>query len=290
MQVHTTERIDDAVSGIRPGWLARATVSGFVASVVMLVLFLVAFSLAWLLSRAPFEIQRAVVFREGAHRFIRTENLAPLTIPGGETVHRWLHNLTHNRLIDAATADIYTAAAIYLMGGIAWALVYALVAEPRLPGPAWRRGMVFSIVPGILSSVLFLPLVGAGMVGSALGAGPLPMIGNLVLHAGYGLVLGQLYGPWGDRDATTLEAHVSVADAAAYRASDRIMARGLGIGLVVGIALGIAVSMLTGFGSNDVSRAIPLAAMLLASALVGAALGVGVASFLSLDASRRSPT
>ena len=46
MQVHVAERIDGPVSGIRAGWLARAVISGFAASVVMLVLFLVAFGLA----------------------------------------------------------------------------------------------------------------------------------------------------------------------------------------------------------------------------------------------------
>ena len=290
MQVHETERIDDRASGIRPGWLARAMVSGFAASVVMLVAFLVAFGLAWLLSQAVFEIEGAFVFRDDAgHRYVRTGNEPPLPIPGGEVIHGWLYNLTHNRLIDAAASDVYTAAAIYLAGGIAWAFVYAVLVEPRIPGPAWRRGLVFSIVPGILSSAVFLPLVGAGVLGSALGAGPLPVIGNLLLHLVYGVTLGQLYGPWADRDATTLEARVSAADAAATRASDRVMARGLGIGLMVGIGLGVAVVIVAGLRTDEAARAMPTTALLLASALLGAALGVGVGSFLSLSGPRRSP-
>ena len=291
MQVHEPERVGDRRSGIRPGWPARALVAGFAASVVMLVAFLVAFGLAWLLSRAAFEIQGGVVSRDSAgHRYVRTEDLPPLVIPGGETVHGWLYNLTHNRLIDAATADVYIAAAIYLAGGLAWALVYAVLLEPRIPGPAWRRGLVFSIVPGILSSAAFLPLAGAGPLGAALGAGPLPVIGNLLLHMVYGVTLGQLYGPWADRDATTLEAHQSAADIAALRASDRLMVRGLGVGLVVGIGVGVAGTLLAGLGSRDAVGATPMAALMLAGALLGAALGVGIGAFLGLAGPRRTLT
>ncbi|MDP8924999.1 MAG: hypothetical protein M3O34_19300, partial [Chloroflexota bacterium] len=170
MQVHLSEHVDDHASAIRPGWLARAMVAGFAASLVMLVAFLIAFGVAWLLSQVAFEIQGGAVFRdEAGRRYIQPADGPPLAIPGGQTVHTWLYNLTHNRLIDAAAGDVYTAAAIYLAGGIAWALVYAVVAEPRLAGPAWRRGLVFSLVPGILSSAVFLPLVGAGVFGAELG-------------------------------------------------------------------------------------------------------------------------
>lgn len=290
MQVHVSEHVDDRTSAIRPGWLARAMVAGFAASVVMLVAFLIAFGLAWLLSQAAFEIQGGAVYRdEAGRRYIQPADGPPLAIPGGEVVHTWLHNLTHNRLIDAAAADVYTAAAIFLAGGIGWALVYAAFAEPRLPGPAWRRGLLFSLVPGILSSAVFLPLVGAGVFGSELGAGPLPVIGNLLLHVVYGVTLGQLYGPWADRDATTLEAQVSAADAAAMRTSDRNMARGLGIGLVAGIGVGVAVTLLAGLRTDTALQAVPMGALLLAAALLGAGLGVGVGSFLSLSGPRRSP-
>ena len=166
--------------------------------------------------------------------------------------------------------------------------MYALLVEPRISGPAWRRCVVFSIVPGILSSAVFLPLGGAGVLGYALGAGPLPIIGNLLLHLAYGVTLAQLYGPWGDRDATTLEARVSATDAATTRASERIMARGLGIGLMVGIGLGIGGMLLIGLRTNDALSAMPTAALLLASALLGAAIGVGAGSFLSLSGPRRS--
>ena len=291
MQAHESERVEGGAAGIRAGWLAGAIVAGFAATMVMLLAFVVAFSLARLLSGVPFgELWGSeLVRREFGRQGVRGADVPLVTIPGGELLRLWLYNLTHNRLIDLISTDLYIAVAIYLAGGLVWAVVYAALAEPRLTGPAWRRGAVFSIVPGILSVVVFLPLVGAGMLGSALGAGPLPVIGNLLLHLVYGITLGQLYGPFGDRDATTLEGPLASAAAAAMGASDRMLARGLLIGLGLGTALGIAVTFAAGLRPDDRLLAIPVAALLLASALLGAALGAVIGSFVGLSGSRDAP-
>lgn len=212
---------------------------------------------------------------------VRGSEVVLVTVPGGEAMHVWLHNLTHNRLIDAASSDVYLAAAVFLTGGLAWAVVYGWLAEPRLAGPGWRRGIVFSIVPGILSSAGFLPLVGAGLLGSALGAGLLSVVGNLFLHLAYGATLGHLHGPWGDRDAATLQAQVSATDLAAARASERIMARGLLIGSLVGLALGIGGA--AGLSPDDRVLAMPGASLLLAGVVLGGALGTVIGSFLGLS-------
>ena len=291
MQAHESERVEGGAAGIRAGWLAGAIVSGFAATMVMLLAFVVAFSLARLLSGVPFgELWGSeLVRREFGRQGVRGADVPLAAIPGGELLRLWLYNLTHNRLIDIVSTDLYIAVAIYLVGGLVWAVVYAALVEPRLAGPAWRRGAVFSIVPGILSVVVFLPLVGTGMLGSALGAGPLPVIGNLLLHLVYGITLGQLYGPFGDRDATTLEGPLPGAAAAAMGASDRMLARGLLIGLGLGTGLGIAVTFAAGLRPDDRLLAIPVAALLLASAVLGAALGAVIGSFVGLSGSRDAP-
>ena len=270
--------------------LPRALDSGFPATILMLFAFLGAYSLARLVSTVPFaEIRGAELVRLFGRQGVRGAEVLLAEIPGAEVIRVWLYNLTHNRLIDVISTDVYVAAAIYLAGGLVWAVVYAVLAEPRLSGPAWRRGAVFSIVPGILSSVVVIPILGGGILGAALGAGPLPVVGNLVLHLVYGITLGHLYGPFGDRDATTLEGPASGADAAVMRRSDRMLARGLLIGLALGTALGIAGAFAAGLGPDERLLGMPIAALALASALLGAALGAVIGSFLGLAGPRESP-
>lgn len=243
---------------LRAGWSAGAILAGFPATIVMLLLFVAAFLLALLAS-----------------------GVLPADQPGTRLVGLWLHNLTHNRPIEAARVDIFTAALLHLLAGFLWAVLYALVAEPRLSGPGWLRGAKFSIVPGILSLVVFLPLVGGGPFGLALGAGPLPVIGNLLLHLAYGTILGYLYGPFGDLDAGTLQPPSSGAQLAAIRWSERMAARGLLAGLVLGVGLGIlgplAVSLLAG-GPPTVHPV-----LLLLGAVLGPACGGVIGSFVGLS-------
>src|SRR4029453_3635284 len=117
---------------------------------------------------------------------------------GAADFTQWLHALTNNQVLDFAATSLYAAAAVHLVVGVLWAILYAFYFEPRLPGAAWARGLTFSLIPWILSLAVFLPLVGGGLFGDAIGAGPLPAIGNLILHLGYGVTLGLIYGPLGD--------------------------------------------------------------------------------------------
>src|SRR5207247_9080454 len=89
---------------------------------------------------------------------------------------------------------LYSATAVFFLGGLLWAVLYGFVAEPRLSGTSWERGVKFALIPWVLSLVIFLPLVGGGILGMSLGAGPLPLLGNLILHVVYGAILGFVYG------------------------------------------------------------------------------------------------
>jgi hypothetical protein len=285
MQARAIGHTDDRAVVPRPGWLASAFISGFVATIGMLLLFLLAYGLARVVSALPFggiwgaEFER----RQWGGQLVRVGEAPLVAIPGGETLHTWLYNLTHNRLIDASTANVYEAAALYLAGGLIWAVVYAVVAEPRLSGPGWRRGVLFSLVPGILSVVVFLPLVGAGMLGMGLGAGPLPVIGNLLLHLGYGAILGHVYGPFGDLDADTLGRFAPASDRPWQVWSERMAARGVLVGLVLGSVLGILGAIVARLGPDGPLLGQPVAALALSSAVLGATFGGVVGSFLGLS-------
>lgn len=91
------------------------------------------------------------------------------------------------------TAFLPVAATTFLLGGLLWALVYGLWAEPRLRGPDWAKGVVFSLLPTGVSTLVVLPLLGAGPLGLELQTGALPVLGELVRHLLYGAALGLAY-------------------------------------------------------------------------------------------------
>src|ERR1700736_434334 len=97
--------------------LSRAFVAGFVASITMVVAFAAAYVAMLILGGLPLPV-----------------------------VGDWFRGLTSNALIDVARPNLYVAAAIFLVGGLLWALLYGLIFETRLPGPAWRRGILFALI------------------------------------------------------------------------------------------------------------------------------------------------
>ena len=219
-----------------------ALLAGFIASVAMVMAFAVAFVAALALSKLPVPVLAS-----------------------------WFYGLTHNQLIDAAAPYLYAATAVFFVGGLIWALLYALVGEPRLHGPSWKRGVEFAMIPWLVSLVIFVPLLGGGVFGLSLGAGPLPIVGNLILHALYGAILGFVWGSAESvidhprRQAYTEDLQVS-------RLSEVGAARGLLIGLILGTIVGIVVAAVLSMASMS-----PLA-MIVAVGLSGAAFGGFVGS------------
>jgi hypothetical protein len=243
----------ESVSASRSRAIARSVVAGFIASLGMLVAFGLAYGGVSLLVAYGL-LDRVTWLRD------------------------WFQGLTRNPVIDLAKPNVYQAISLYLVGGLAWALLYGLVVEPRLSGPPWRRGLTFAVLPWLVSLLVFLPLVGGGVLGLALGAGPLPIIGNLLLHVVYGLVLGAMFGPWGrlvdaERDS------VSSLDRLAVTTSETGAARGIGVGLLVGLLVGGAMTV-AGWGGPSTSA--NSLALLLATALVGAAFGAMLGSMVGL--------
>lgn len=250
-------------SRMREGeWLARGIVSGFIATVAMGLAIMIGFYLAGTFGSS-----------------------------GGGTLHQWFYNLTHNKLTTVTQDSLYAAVALYLAFGMIWALLYVRLVEPLLSGPGWRKGLIFSLVPFVLSLIVFLPAVGVGPFGSALRAGPLPTIGNFLLHAVYGITLGASYSQTtqgagaldhSDSDAADADAQTG----AALRSSSRRGAIGILVGIVVGALIG------TWLGTNVYAPSIPDASqslitgageLSLAGAVLGASLGALAGSVSGLD-------
>jgi len=242
------------------GWLPRAILSGFIASMTMAIAFFLAYGLA---------------------RVATTIALADRR--GAETFQQWVQALTNNQVLDLATGSLYAAGAVHLTLGVLWALLYGYYFEPRLPGSGSIRGLTFALIPWVLSLVVFLPVVGGGFVGFAVGAGPLPAIGNLLLHLVYGATLGAMYGPLGDIAADEFP-HAGLVDEPRVVAQyERAAARGIVAGAIVGLIIGIVLAIQAGSQGIGMPFGVPAAAFPPVVAIIGATFGGVLGSISGLS-------
>ncbi|HEU4953097.1 MAG TPA: hypothetical protein VFT28_00900, partial [Gemmatimonadales bacterium] len=65
------------------------------------------------------------------------------------------------------------------------------VFEPRLPGGALARGLIYGVLVFVAAQVVFMPLVGGGLFSR--GDGQL-LTGSLLGHLVYGGLTGWIYG------------------------------------------------------------------------------------------------
>ena len=224
----------------REDWLRDSVLSGFIATFAMTVVLAIAYGLA-----------NAVGDAEGS-RFAR-----------------WFWALGHNPVTERSADSAVLAVGLHLLMGLVWALVYGGWFEPALAGPGWRKGILFSLIPWLLSIVAFLPAMGGGFLGADIDAGPLPIVGNLVLHMVYGAVLGGVYG-------IALEAGLD--DTEAERANAAAAERGMAVGIVAGVVIGLIAGWVLGPELGGGSRS----AVALAGALIGGASGLVAGSFLGM--------
>jgi hypothetical protein len=231
----------------RTNWLSNSVIAGFPATVVMTMVFI------------------------GGYLFS-----GAFAQESGNLIGRWFWGLTHNTLTDSAYDIPIGAYSLNLLAGLVWAGVYGYLVEPRLSGPGWRKGMLFSIIPWILSLVVFFPIVGAGFFGADLGAGPLPAIGNLISHLVFGAVLGSIY-------AVPDESAVDAAASGGWetQAQNRGMVIGLAGGLVIGMIVGSALGLVV------LPEGVSEIEMLLAGAAVGTMIGAIAGPLFGLSAGSR---
>lgn len=231
-------------SGRMSGWLTLGLLSGFVATGVMALVLWLGYGLALGLGN-----------------------------PDGPLLSRWIWGLAHNPLTDTTQNLLPLAIVLHFVAGMAWAVLYAGAIEPRLSGPGWRRGLIFAVIPWVASLVVFLPLMGGGLFGLLLGAGPLPIFGNLVVHIAYGLVLGLFYASeriLAESDTVDVEESESLAH------TERSIAAGIIPGLLLGGVLGLAASGIVA------PNASPLLSAVL-GAILGSAVGAFIGSFVGLE-------
>lgn len=229
----------------REDWLRNSILSGFVATFAMTVIAAIAYA------------------------FARTVGDSH-----GGTFTRWLAGLTENRLTHRTQDALIVALAVNLAMGLVWAVIYGRYFERVIPGSPMRRGAIFSLLPWILSLVIFFPLTGVGFFGSGLGAGPLPTIGNLILHLVYGAVLGAMFA---------VEQYSGIEDTADERRNAERAERGAVLGIAGGGVIGLIVGILIGPSLDALANRPAIA---IAGALAGAAIGILVGSFAAMTEQR----
>ena len=131
--------------------------------------------------------------------------------------------------------------------------------------------MQFALVPWLLSLIIFLPFMGGGVLGLEIGAGPLPILGNLILHLVYGAVLGSAYA-----EATEDWLDDTDVDRVNAAASERGAAIGLVTGLVPGFVLGW-------FISPAFDDLVGRPATAIGVAFIGAVIGLAIGSFAGMS-------
>jgi hypothetical protein len=232
----------DAQGKRREDWIPNSLISGFAATFAMTV----------------------VIF--GAYWFARVVGDA-----NGNQIERWLYALQNNSLTRSTQNSAIIAIGLNLVVGLIWALAYGYYGVVRLSGPAWLKGIIYALGPWLLSIVVFFPIMGAGIFGKDLGAGPLPVIGNLILHLAYGAVLGTVY-------AIDLESWLDGSDADLQH--NRAAESWAAIGMLIGTPVGLILAWIAGPSLDQIAR-LPVIALL--GAILGAALGLMVGSFAGLE-------
>jgi hypothetical protein len=226
----------------REDWLRAGTLAGFLGTFALTIVLLFAY---WLASAVG--------------------------VPDGNVIQRWCWALVNNPVAERTADGVVLAIGANLAMGLLLALVFARYAEPRLHGPSWWRGMQFALVPWLLSLVVFLPLMGGGLLGMDIGAGPLPILGNLILHLVYGAVLGISYA-----EATEDWLDDTEVDRINAAAAERGAAVGLVAGLIPGLVIGWLVAPALGDLAGRAESAIGVA-------FIGAAIGLAVGSFAGMS-------
>lgn len=120
-------------------------------------------------------------------------------MPGLDVIHMLSH-MAH-AMIGTAASPAIGWVIHFLIGTVAWGVLFAVL-YPILPGrSSVAKGLVFSVLAWLLMMLIPLPMAGAGLFGLHMGL--MAPVMTLVLHLIWGAVLGgtfQALGRWSQPD------------------------------------------------------------------------------------------
>jgi len=82
----------------------------------------------------------------------------------------------------------------HFMIGIVLALTYGFAFARKIPDTTWTRGAIFSLIPWIMAQVLINPMMGAGFFATHTTEPMMIVMGSLLGHLVFGIVIGLIYG------------------------------------------------------------------------------------------------
>ena len=111
----------------------------------------------------------------------------------GTIVERTADRLAFAIAREAEASLLLVVILAYLAVGVLWGALYGVWGESRLPARAdWVRGLAYAALPLGVSVFIAMPIVGLGFLG--IGAtGPVAIVGEIIRHATYGVLLGLMY-------------------------------------------------------------------------------------------------
>src|SRR5437867_631214 len=80
----------------------------------------------------------------------------------------------------------------FIVGVVIWGLLFAVYDGVATRRAHWLKGIIVGVFAWLMMMVAFMPLAGAGFFGAKIGTTAL--VGLLILHLVYGVVLGATYG------------------------------------------------------------------------------------------------
>lgn len=116
-----------------------------------------------------------------------------------DVLTRWFVALWDNLVVDRTRSAFTRALVAFFVTGNAYAYLYALAVGPVLyrveafAARPWLCGLLFGLIPWLVTLFVTLPLVGAGFLGSGLGGGGFAWLA-LAAHLLHGLLLGAWFG------------------------------------------------------------------------------------------------
>jgi hypothetical protein len=215
----------------------------------------------------------------------------------GDVVRQWLWQLTHNEVVSFSKGTPALAIILHIVLGLVWGIVYARLVEPNRglrwwigSGPGWSRGMRFALLPWLVSLFALLPLAAVNMLEFALSAGPLPPLGNLILHLIYGFTLGQLYDASADEPALAQDVvYDEPLERVAIAHSEDFGAAGIVVGGVIGAAIGVGMAVVLPPIVPSIDTQGWSIALAVGGILAGGAVGGVVGSFAGLPSGQTDP-
>lgn len=79
-----------------------------------------------------------------------------------------------------------------IAGVVIFPLIYACVLHPVLPGAPWLKGTVWGLILWLLAQVMVMPMMGVGFFSSRTPGAMMAVIGGLIGHIIYGVLLGAI--------------------------------------------------------------------------------------------------